>query len=285
MRLPSLLLLHVAAALVGCGSVDVVETDGGPMTACPEGRYGGTMVEVPALDGTSYCMDPTEVTNRVYQAFLDDAPSLDLRPPACTEWPQVDDAFLESFVEDLETYQPTSWPPAEGREEYPVVGITWCSAAAFCHADRKRLCGKIGGGALAFFVNDVEQELTDESYADPKLDEFANAMTRGGTRKYVYGDTYEDERCFVPGSHGSFELGPVKSRAGCEGGFPGLFDLGGNVYEFENALVYSPSIPTLPREAVSRGARDAINIDRTTFTGTSDITGIRCCADTLPKKP
>ncbi|APR87537.1 hypothetical protein A7982_12886 [Minicystis rosea] len=130
----------------------------------------------------------------------------------------------------------------------------------------------------------MEDDLTDESYADPKLNEFANAITRGGARKYVYGDTYEDERCFVPGSNGSFEFEAVKSRSGCEGGFPGLFDLGGNVYEFENALVYSPSDPT-PREAVARGARDAINIDRAEFTEANEITGIRCCADTLPKKP
>ena len=52
----------------------------------------------------------------------------------------------------------------------------------------------------------------------------------GGTRAYPYRDTLDDAAC-----NKTTATVPVGSKATCEGGFPGLFDLSGNVREWEDS--------------------------------------------------
>jgi len=66
----------------------------------------------------------------------------------------------------------------------PVTSIDWCDAFAFCRANDKHLCGKIGGGTNA--VGD---------YADATKSEWFNACSAQGSNVYPYSDTYNPVAC------------------------------------------------------------------------------------------
>lgn len=132
---------------------------------------------------------------------------------------------------DDNTYVPSSGWPATGKDNYPVVYVDWCDAYAYCKWAGKRLCGKIGGGANGF--ND---------YANATLDQWYNACSAGGARTYPYGNTYVGTACVgwdydgVPGYQSTTDqTRAVGSATGCEGGYPGIFDLSGNVWEWEDS--------------------------------------------------
>jgi hypothetical protein len=86
----------------------------------------------------------------------------------------------------------------------PWFIISWDTANDACAAAGKRLC-------------------SDE--------EWLAACHGANNRTYPYGDTYEEGRCRGhEGNDGNvIETG---SLAGCEGGYPGLFDMSGNVWEW-----------------------------------------------------
>ncbi len=80
----------------------------------------------------------------------------------------------------------------------------WCDAYAFCAFAGKRLC---------------------------TISELRFACTRGGQQGWPYGDTFDGSAC------NGAELGldaswPVGSHPSCQGAFPGLFDLVGNIDEW-----------------------------------------------------
>lgn len=184
------------------------DEDGGE-DAGPSGDAGGkgcpsTMVRIPAAGG-AYCIDATEVTNESYAKFLGTSPSTEGQVAGC----QWNDSF-----------EPGSWPAASGEEKHPVVEVDWCDAHAFCAWAGKSLCGRIGGGALLF-----------ADYDDPKRSQWFNACSAEGTRKYPYGSEYEKTRCngLDNEANGSVNVGSMD----CEGGTSGLFDMSGNVQEWE----------------------------------------------------
>lgn len=177
-------------------------TDGGGGVGCPTG-----MVRIPAGADT-YCIDATEVTNEAYGKFLASNPSTDGQPTAC--------AWNDSFV-------PGTWPPASGEEKHPVAEVDWCDARAYCAWAGKRLCGRIGGG-----------KLPAADYQDPKKSEWYNACSNEGTREYPYGASADGQACngIDKNVNGTVEVGSLQD---CEGGAPGLFDMSGNVLEWEDA--------------------------------------------------
>lgn len=186
----------------GTGSTDGgVDPDGGT-TGCPAG-----MVKVPSSTG-AYCIDATEVTNEAYAKFLATNPSTSNQPTSC--------AWNDSFV-------PGTWPAASGEEKHPVTEVDWCDARAYCAWAGKRLCGRIGGGTLPY-----------ADFADPKKSEWYNACSAEGTREYPYAGTYDAQAC----NGVDKELGntvEVGSLETCEGSVPGLFDMSGNVLEWEDS--------------------------------------------------
>ena len=217
------------------------------------------MVAVPG----GYCIDSTEVTKAQYDAFLR-AKAAD--PSGQDPWC----AWNTNFVPYLWT-----WPTALYRfDNHPVDGIDWCDASAYCKWAGKRLCGKIGGGANPF--DDFEFK-TSEWYA---------VCSAGGTRRFPYGDEREMRRC-VDGD--PFEpprgLQPVGSARCCEGGYRGIFDMIGNVDEWEDSC----SGYTGPRDGCrSRGGNHTNSVTggcgpgievATTRDEHPDYRGIRCCAD------
>ena len=184
---------------------DVAPVARGDASAPCPGHAGPMAVRV----GSS-CIDSTEVSKKHYLEFL--RAIVDGGSPAAT--PQC--AWNGS-------YEPsTDWPPTPAELEKPVAYIDWCDAYAFCEWGGKRLCGQVGGGALPI---GSMQTVTDQWFM---------ACSRDGTRAFPYGDAYKPRAC-VGLDYGSTAPLAVASVRSCEGGFSGLFDMSGNVYEWIDA--------------------------------------------------
>jgi formylglycine-generating enzyme required for sulfatase activity len=239
-----------------------------PPNRCPAGR-GPSMVEIIAIDGRSFCIDSTEVTQAQYQQFLlATAGDASDQRATCT-WNT--------------TYAPGSGcapgvfqPDTHGNK--PVVCIDWCDAAAFCAWAGKRMCGQIGGGSLPSFF---------EGVFDPAMSQWHAACSRNGARVYPYGDTYAPASCNGVDRDAQTTV-PVGSLD-CAGGFDGIRDMSGNAMELEDACDESDAGP---KNGVchARGGSfgDDANWLRCDSSGVflvlkrsdvSDAIGVRCCAD------
>jgi formylglycine-generating enzyme required for sulfatase activity len=155
--------------------------------------------------------------------------------------------------------------------------VGWCDARAYCEWAGKRLCGQVGGGAV---------DLADA--ADAAKDEWFNACSFQGTKAYPYGNTYEPETCngYDFGSLTSYYF-PSNIMPACEGGFPGLFQMSGNVAEWTDACNGSSGEDDL---CLARGADGTSggsfmgcgNTDGLIERGNAARgAGIRCCAGAL----
>ncbi len=179
----------------GCGG------DGGPAMVYVD--FGG-----------GFCIDSTEVTAGQYAAWLGTNPRLDTQTPECAWNP---------------SYLPTTgWPLQAKDVNLPVVGVDWCDAYAYCKGVGKRLCGQIGGGSI------VPLDLA--SLDDPSVSQWMAACSRGGTRPLPYGQLAEPSAC---NSRDHDDAGDFAVDAGslaqCQGGYPGIFDMSGNVSEWEDS--------------------------------------------------
>lgn len=93
--------------------------------------------------------------------------------------------------------------------------MDWCDAHAYCKWAGKRLCAGTWG-----------------SEGNASLNEWYNACSKGGTQTYPYpGSSYQPNAC-NGNEHGVIATLPVGSLSGCEGGYPGIYDMSGNVYEW-----------------------------------------------------
>jgi formylglycine-generating enzyme len=229
--------------------------------ACPLDMVA---VPTPISEGTPYCVDALEVTNQQYQAFLGQKPDPTSQPPECA-WNS--DFVPPLFAEALAT-----------KPAHPVVNVDWCDARAYCAAAGKRLCGKLGGGA---HVYTLPQSATNEWYV---------ACSQAGKHTFVYGNTYATSACvtkdYYDGGAGSpLEVGSVP---GCEGGYPGLFDMNGNVWEWEDSCsdVDGGDAAVAPCRRRGGAFDDTQSCARCATCGSasrarnnrSGATGIRCCA-------
>ena len=226
-------VLAAAAFAVACGSRTELDPGGlsfgggprgedvpGHMTpptpspsvpTCP--RAGGPeMVLLPE----GYCIDSTEVTRAHYRAWLEKNPSTGSQGGPCQE--------DRTLVPDGACLARASCQT--DCDAHPQVCVSWCDADAYCRGVGKRLCGKIGGGAYP------SEEIYYWTRAD--LNEWFNACSAHSTQKYGNGVTYTPGTCNGP------ELGrgtvPVGSMSACQAktlGYQGVFDLSGNVAEWE----------------------------------------------------
>jgi formylglycine-generating enzyme required for sulfatase activity len=200
---------------------------------------------------TGYCIDSTEVTQSQYAAFLDSAPRREDQPDGC--------ASNTSFVKHNDGNIDVEHGPLP-------VSATWCDAYMYCKWAGKRLCGAIGGGASPYGTT------------DPAKSEWLEACSRGGSRAHPYGATSDAGAC-NDGPIGGAVV-EVGSFTDCVGGYPGIFDMEGNVSEWVDECEPGPT-----GVCAHRGGSFATEM-RTcdqyeshprdvAFTGY----GFRCCAD------
>jgi len=200
------------------------------------------MVAVPP----GYWIDATEVTKAQYAAWLSTEPSIAAQQQFCS--------FNTTFIPGCD------WPPT-GDSSHPVVGVDWCDANAYCKGVGKRLCGRIGGGSTDY-----------NAYADATTSQWYHACTAGGQNDYPYGDTYQPHTCngnedqHTGCDGGVCSSSAVASLSGCQSSIPeyaGVFDMSGNVYEWEDAC------------EASNGATDACHVRGGSFFGDGPM-ALRC---------
>jgi formylglycine-generating enzyme required for sulfatase activity len=251
------------------GDVDAMADTGtgvviGP-NGCPE-----QMVAISDPAGGQYCVDSFEVTNAQYAAFLAHTGSQQLRAqPASCSWnntfqPYAANASCEG------RYDPA------GHGDMPVVCVDWCDAHAYCQWAGKRLCGRIGGGANPY--NDLLNANEDQWY---------RACSAAGTRYYPYGNSYEAAACNGP-DYGSGAPIAVGTATACVASTPGLYDMSGNVGEWEdvcdaNAGTYDDcSIKGGQFDSSTSGLMRCDSISLSTRVSAQADVGFRCCWDDLP---
>jgi hypothetical protein len=252
----------------GAGGQGATGTGGGGGTGAelPEGKCpdlpGPPLVLVPTEDRNGSCVDATEVSNQHYLEWLDRMPGNDDVPQEC--------------LGNL-TFVPSSgWPPNAMLLDLPVTYVDWCDALAYCTTNGKRLCGQTDGTPSPW-----------DGFQDAKSSEWFSACSASGTRVYPYGDMYSPDAC-NGAEHGVNGPLPVGKLDSCNGGFPELFDMSGNVAEWENACesvsgksdpcrirggAFSNGEANLRCQANSAASRESSNA----------AVGFRCCASVIPE--
>ena len=240
----------------GDGAVEAGGADAG--SACV-GNAGPAAVAV-----GSFCVDSTEVTNAEYAAFLATHPDPAGQLPYCS--------WNTSFA-------PSTTPPP-GSDDYPVVWVDWCDAYAYCQWAGKRLCGRLGGGALA-----------PGGMNDPGEDEWYVACSLAGARTYPYGDAFDPTACNGP-EHDAGSVLPASSLPECVGGTAGVLDMVGNADEWIDSCESQTDgddggLDDCERRSGSwedpSGASQTCAFHRTGSRDFSDHdVGFRCCSDLAP---
>lgn len=154
-----------------------------------------------------FWIDQNLVTNAEYKRFLDANPSYPV--------PML----------DLNAVRPWNWDQAartfpQGRENYPVVLVTWGDAAAYCQWAGKRL---------------------------PTEAEWEKAARGTDGRLYPWGNTWEADKTTV-GKAGAKDASPAGQFQ--SGASPyGAFDMVGNVWQWTSSLDKAyPYVPSDGRE-------------------------------------
>jgi formylglycine-generating enzyme required for sulfatase activity len=213
------------------------------------------------VDG-GYSIDATEVTRLQYFSWLE------TEPP----WPAADSACGAQ-----QGYEPDA-ACLEGKqlsdpEHQPMTCVDWCDAAAYCQGVGKRLCGKIGGGANG--IDDV---------ADATKSQWYRACSAGGVNTYPYGGEHDGAKCndYDHPRNAAVTL-PVGSLTGCQSsvsGFGGVFDLSGNVHEWEDSCeTYDFGLTCHLRGGAVVGASACADGGVQTAKTKRDDIGFRCCKD------
>jgi formylglycine-generating enzyme required for sulfatase activity len=180
---------------------------------CPIANRGPQLLEIPSPAGGIYCIDRTEVSSIHYAAFLESSPDTGDQPAAC--------AFNTTFAPETSAdCDPLPYDPQSAR---PVTCVDWCDARKFCEWAGKELCGAIGGGPVVA-----------ADYADPAHDAWFSACSENGQREFPYGNDYDGLSCGGLDYPSTSPLA-VATLSQCEGGYNGLWDMSGNVSEWENS--------------------------------------------------
>lgn len=188
------------------------------VSSCPTASLPAPIMK-PMPNG--YCIDSTEVTRAQYQAWLDTGPNpltFGQNPTAC--------GWNQSFGPD-ETCMTVNPVCTQNCGNHPVICIDWCDAFAYCKAVGRRLCGSIQGDANAF--GNFASEAASQWYA---------ACSSGGRHPYPYGNTYEPSYCQSPTDSASTASSEVMVHGSCHSNEPGykeVYDLSGNVWEWEDS--------------------------------------------------
>ena len=250
------------------------------LAACYRGVCAPDLVPVTG----GYYIDATEVTQRQYQEFLATNPDKQGLGPYC----QYKTTFAVSGIcaQSAPYCHPCGHPYADSScgscGTAPQTCVDWCDAHAFCQRTGKRLCGRIGGGAVPY----------PDGLADASVSEYYNACSSGGVHPYPYGDVFVEDRCVgddaYPGcGQGTCATVPIWWGEGCvsfDPGYEGVYGLTGNAAEWVDSCDQGYC-------AVRGGSVESSESDMhcdsyftATRLGHGNYVGFRCCADG-PVKP
>lgn len=235
-------------------------------TGCSRFSHGPAMVMAPTPT-RMICIDATEVTQAQYQQFLDSKNGDTTGQATECMWNNVYGPSQTC------TFDPT------GHGAYPVNGVDWCDAVAYCAWAGKRLCGGPTGGLI--------ETSAKADLAMAQVSEWAAACTHSGDRAYPYGTAFNGAACNGGESRSTPAIVPVATTPGCEGAYPGIFDLVGNVHEWVDACYQVSGTPGRRDKCWFSGGSyhdpenscaSAWDVTRDYVDSLCDI-GFRCCAD------
>jgi len=180
------------------------------------------MVVIP---GKAYCIDATEVTKAQYLEFM-------------TESGIVPSGQGSECAWNTSLKQPPAYDYLWNgtKDDQPARPVDWCDAVAYCKWAGKRLCGKIGGGTLAAAENKSVSS------------QYFFACSKGGLNDYPYGPTYQPKTCNddnqgATPAENQWKIAAVGANPGCQGGYPGVFDLSGNSMEWVDSCEAEAASP------------------------------------------
>lgn len=210
-----------------------------------------------------FSIDATETTRAQYRAWIETNPATSLMPSTCSSWKSE---YHEGFT--------TSLP---GTGEYPADHVDWCDAYAYCAGVGKRLCGRIGGGANAY-----------QEDSDVTKSQWFHACTSGQPKSnnYPYGNVHSKYKCNGLDDQGRGGELAVGSKPGCVSsapGYAGIYDLSGNVWEWEDSCNGATGTADLCRlrggSFWSKSDHLDCGAEETKRNGESSEIGFRCCSN------
>ncbi len=265
------------------------------------------MTIVSLASGGAYCVDQAEVSKGQYFQFIT------ANVPVASQTNTACKTANTTFVPR------GAWPPATLPDPpgltfslgLPVHYVDWCDAAAYCVWAKKQLCGLVGGGTLP-----------PGQSADPEKSAWYNACSAQGTKTYPYGAVpFDNGRCNSDGQgttgpelaandrSGGFGYGAnqddgvyrvafsdaagnisAPDHQGCQGGSVGVFQMSGNVAEWEDSCaganaadtcrVRGGSYADTSGNQVCTSTRDVVRMPAPPIVGDPDPlkdVGFRCC--------
>ncbi|HVR28153.1 MAG TPA: protein kinase [Thermoanaerobaculia bacterium] len=208
--------LEVGAPAAAAGRPDV---DAQPIRLRPVGSEPARMVFVPGgrQDGvelTDYWIDQTEVTNQEFKDFIDRGGYEDAQfwTHLARERPQVlgSAGAGGTFRDRTGRPGPSTWELGsypEGQDEYPVGGVSWYEAVAYCQSKGKRL-PTVFHWRKAFGASFFVEVLTAGNFAGrgseattrlKEVGPYGTYGMAGNVKEWVWNE-FEDQRYILGGA-------------------------------------------------------------------------------------
>lgn len=235
------------AAVLCCGCGAILEVDDLMADRVPGPSNPPSGIEVTTSAGT-FRIDALPVTVSAYGEFIDAGLLLADQASNCS--------WNDSFVPGQDSQVAIDWAAMANEQpdpqcigyldrrtsepELPAACIDVCDMRAYCVWAGMHLCGRIGGGILD--ATDFVQPANSTESA------WYRACSKDGTQAFPYGDTYEMGRCNDDGS-GVDDVGKFDT---CQGGYDGLFDMSGNLFELVDECT-DYNNPDYGQNCLSRG--------------------------------